>query len=67
MYANSIAIKAHRVRTAAHRLQALFTWAYAVDLGQGLGTLVADLVIEQPHVLQRGVGLQGLRCYGVKA
>ena len=67
MYANSTAIKAYRIRTAAHRLQALFTWAYAVDLGQGLGTLVADLVVVQLDLLQRGVGLQGLRCYGVKA
>ena len=67
MYANSIAIKAYGIRTAAHRLQALFTWAYAVDLGQGLGTLVADLVVVQMDRLQRGVGLQGLRCHGFKA
>ena len=67
MYANSIAIKAYGIRTAAHHLQTTFTWAYAVDLGQGLGTLVADLVAPQLDLLQRGVGLQGLRCYGVKA
>ena len=44
MYANSIAIKAYAIRTAAHHLQATFTWASAVDLGQGLGADRADLV-----------------------
>ena len=52
MYANSIAIKAYAIRTAAHHLQATFTWASAVDLGQGLGTLVADLVERQVEPLQ---------------
>ena len=44
MYANSIAIKAYGIRTAAHHLQATFTWASAVDLGQGLCADRADLV-----------------------
>ena len=44
MYANSIAIKAYGIRTAAHHLQATFTWASAVDLGQGLGAVGPDLV-----------------------
>ena len=33
----------------------------AVDLGQGLGTLVADLVPVKPDLFQRLVGLEGLR------
>ena len=53
MYANSIAIKAYGIRTAAHHLQATFTWASAVDLGQGLGTLVADLVGGKTDLGQR--------------
>ena len=44
MYANSIAIKAYGIRTAAHHLQATFTWASAVDLGQGICAVGPDVV-----------------------
>ena len=60
MYANSTAIKAYRIRTAAHRLQALFTWAYAVDLGQGLGAVGPDLVVPKVDRGQRCIDLEGL-------
>ena len=53
MYANSIAIKAYGIRTAAHHLQATFTWASAVDLGQGLRADVADLVVSKVDLDQR--------------
>ena len=66
MYANSIAIKAYGIRTAAHHLQATFTWASAVDLGQGLGTLVADRVAGKVDQRQRLIDLEGLRCHGSK-
>ena len=62
MYANSIAIKAYGIRTAAHHLQATFTWASAVDLGQGLCTDVADRVAPKVDRGQRRVGLERLRC-----
>ena len=57
MYANSIAIKAYGIRTAAHRLQATFTWASAVDLGQGLGAVGPDLVEAKVDRGQRLVDL----------
>ena len=38
-------------------LQATFTWASAEDLGQGLGTRVADLVVVQVDLFQRRVDL----------
>ena len=62
MYANSIAIKAYGIRTAAHHLQATFTWASAVDLGQSLRAIVADLVAPQVDLGQRLIDLEGLRC-----
>ena len=67
MYANSIAIKAYGIRTAAHHLQATFTWASAVDLGQGLCADRADLVDLKVDPGQRLVDLKGLRCHGSKA
>ena len=67
MYANSIAIKAYGIRTAAHHLQATFTWASAVDLGQGLCADVADLIRVEGDLLQRRIDLQRLRCRGSKA
>ena len=67
MYANSIAIKAYGIRTAAHHLQATFTWASAVDLGQGLGAVGPDLVIVKLDLRQRLVDLESLRCHGSKA
>ena len=57
MYANSIAIKAYGIRTAAHHLQATFTWASAVDLGQGLGAVGPDLVEAKVDRGQRLVDL----------
>ena len=67
MYANSIAIKAYGIRTAAHHLQATFTWASAVDLGQGLGAVGPDLVGLKVDRGQRLIDLEGLRCHGSKA
>ena len=67
MYANSIAIKAYGIRTAAHHLQATFTWASAVDLGQGLCAVGPDLVLAKVDIGQHLVDLEGLRCYGSKA
>jgi hypothetical protein len=67
MYANSIAIKAYGIRTAAHHLQATFTWASAVDLGQGLGAVGPDRVAAKVDRGQRLIDLQRLRCYGSKA
>ena len=67
MYANSIAIKAYGIRTAAHHLQATFTWASAVDLGQGLGAVGPDLVVAKGDRGQRLIDLEGLRCHGSKA
>ena len=67
MYANSIAIKAYGIRTAAHHLQATFTWASAVDLGQGLGAVGPDLVPRKADEGQRLIDLEGLRCHGSKA
>ena len=63
MYANSIAIKAYGARTAAHHLQATFTWASAVDLGQGLRADIADLVLPEVDLLQRLIDLERLRCH----
>ena len=57
MYANSIAIKAYGIRTAAHHLQATFTWASAVDLGQGLGALGPDVVGAKVDLGQRLIDL----------
>ena len=57
MYANSIAIKAYGTRTAAHPLQATFTWASAVDLGQGLCAVGPDLVVTEVDRGQRLVDL----------
>ena len=62
MYANSIAIKAYGIRTAAHHLQATFTWASAVDLGQGLRAIVADPVLAKVDRCQRRIGFERLRC-----
>ena len=67
MYANSIAIKAYAIRTAAHHLQATFTWASAVDLGQGLGAVGPDVVRAKVDGRERLVDLKGLRCHGSKA
>ena len=67
MYANSIAIKAYGIRTAAHHLQATLTWASAVDLGQGLGAVGPDLVAVKVDRGQHLVDLEGLRCHGSKA
>ena len=67
MYANSIAIKAYGIRTAAHHLQATLTWASAVDLGQGLGAVGPDLVGPKVDERQRLIDLEGLRCHGSKA
>ena len=67
MYANSIAIKAYGIRTAAHHLQATFTWASAVDLGQGLCAVGPDLVQAKVDIGQHLVDLEGLRCHGSKA
>ena len=57
MYANSIAIKAYGIRTAAHHLQATFTWASAVDLGQGLGAVGPDRVVVEVDPGQRRIDL----------
>ena len=46
-------------------VQATFTRASALDLGQGLGALVADLVVVEVDRLQRGVRLQSLRCNAI--
>ena len=67
MYANSIAIKAYGIWTAAHHLQATFTWASAVDLAQGLCAVGTDLVVGEDDLLQRLIDLEGLRCHGSTA
>ena len=45
--------------------QATFTRASALDLGQGLGALVADLGFSEVDLVQRGVRLQSLRCNAI--
>ena len=50
------------IGTAIQGLQAIFVWAFATDLGQSLGAVNADLVLNKADVGQRRVDLESLRC-----
>jgi hypothetical protein len=67
MYHNMLCKHCNKsIRTAVHPFQATFAWASATDLGQGLGAVVADLVLVEVDRLQRLIGLERLRCRSSK-